>query len=71
MVLKPFLTVYLVHRFQKPFKRFPVLVVPGHRAEATVLMKSLRVTMLSAFQRPSSSKHVLAMVTKCSLSVNP
>jgi hypothetical protein len=51
MIPEPFLTVYLIHRHQKPFKRFPFPIgVPNHRAEATVLMRSLRVTMLLFFR---------------------
>jgi hypothetical protein len=47
MIPEPFLTVYLIHRHQKPFKRFPFFVeFPNQRAEAAVRMRSLRVTML-------------------------
>jgi hypothetical protein len=44
---EPFRTVYLIHPHKKPFKRFRFLSkLSDHRAEAPVLMRSLRVTML-------------------------
>jgi hypothetical protein len=47
MIVEPFLTVYLIHRHQKPFKRFPFLSRSlNHRAEAAVLVRLLRVAML-------------------------
>lgn len=36
MIAEPFLTVYLIHRQQKPCKRFHFFIdVRNHRAEAT------------------------------------
>jgi hypothetical protein len=47
MIPEPFLTVYLIHRRQKPFKTVSFFIeIPHHRAEATVLMRSLRVMLL-------------------------
>jgi hypothetical protein len=54
MIPEPFLTVYPIHRHQKPFKTVTFLIeVPNHRAKATLLTRSLRVTMLFKFRAPA------------------
>jgi hypothetical protein len=59
MILEPFLTVYLIHRHQKPFETVPFFIeLPNHRAEAAMLMRSLRVTMFVV--RPEPVRRLVA-----------